>query len=294
MIISFEFPDSTLELKVDLVDNPAIRSWAEHFLAQPLEVRSHIINNARPQRPDFTRIAQLYESCVNNINKLAELGFVYDGPMPESIKDLDRSWCNRAHRFFTHTQKYVNDMQIPLLSCEEVVAQREYITSFLQPLNDDIHSIEDYFLPNAYGAVNFDAEEIYCSSMPTYNDPGWWQMDETWRQYHTLDHATVIFGPQILGKAIARSYLDGDNPNDWDTTGHYCNNGALLIQVSNWRNDLYTSDSFKEWIKKWGLESNQVFYDFPVGHVKDKQSVRDVYTKLRNTNGTVKTIYRHA
>lgn len=292
MIISFEFSDSTVDLKVDLIDNPAIQSWKQHFLQQPLEVRSHVIKNTIPAPPNLADITMLYERCINNINQLRALGFGFEGHMPASIKDVDRNWCNEAHRFFTHTQKHVNHFNSPGLSLDEIVQKQKQLTSFLQELNDDIHLIEDYFLPNPYGPIDFDTSEIYCSKFPTYDDPGWWQMEEDWRQYHTDEHATVIFGPQILGKAISRSYLDGDNPNDWDTTGHYCNNGTLLIQVSNWRNDLYRSEPFQAWLKKWGKETT--YYDFPVGHIKDKDTLNQVYQKLKALHQPIRTIYRNA
>jgi hypothetical protein len=290
MIISLEFPDETIDLQVELVDNPAIHSWADHFLSRPFEVRSHVITNTTPHKFDETKVSELYSKCVSNMNRIGELGHTFEGHMPGTIKDLTRDWCNQAHRFFTHTQKFVNTMSRPELSLEEYTEVQRTLTDRLQELNDDIHLIEDYLAPLPAAPIDFSADEIYCSDFPTYDAPGWWQIEPEWRSYHTAEHATVIFGPQILGKAVLRSYLDGDNPNDWDTTGHYCNGGALLIQVSDFRNRVYTSEPFQSWLQQHGVESPT--YDFPVGTIADLAMVNRVYEKLKNTRGPVKTIYK--
>jgi hypothetical protein len=116
-------------------------------------------------------------------------------------------------------------------------------------------------------------------------------MDDAHRQYHSSQHASVIFGPQILGKSIIRSYLDGDNPNDWDTTGHYSNNGSLLIQVSDFRQRVYNSDSFKQWLAKWGMAPEQATYDYPVGTIQDQDLVQIIHKKLQG-NKRVNTTYK--
>jgi len=292
MIISFEFPDKTIDLQVDLVDNPAIHNWANHFLTKPFEVRSHVITNVKPHKFDQAKVSELYSKCVSNINRIRELGHPFEGSMPETVVDLSRDWCNQAHRFFTHTQKFVNTMSRPKLSLEEYTIVQRTLTDRLQELNDDIHLIEDYLAPLPLAPIDFSADEIYCSDFPTYDAPGWWQIEPEWRSYHTADHATVIFGPQILGKAILRSYLDGDNPNDWDTTGHYCNGGALLIQVSDFRNRIYTSEPFQNWLSKWGMTPEQAVYDFPVGTVQDLDLVQEVYRRLKTSTDPIRTIYK--
>jgi len=292
MIISFLFPENPVDIEVELFDNPAIASWKRHFLDQSFEAQSHVITNIKPLNYDKEKITMLFDRCMENIKQLAEHGYPYNQWIPANIDEINRTWCNEAHRFFTHTQQHINHIQFPNLSFDEHVALQKRITDFLQQLNDDIHDIEDFYPPQAHGPVDFNADEIYCSKFPTYDDPGWWQMKPEWRKYHTSDYATVIFGPQILGKAISRSYLDGDNPNDWDTTGHYCNNGTLLIQVSDFRERLYNSQPFKDWLSKWGMTPDQAFYDFPVGTIQDLELLQDVYRRIKTSTDPIKTIYR--
>ena len=68
LIISFEFPDQTLDLRIKLIDNPAVQSWRNHFLATPLKVTSHIVGNIVPHIPDIKTMFVLYDQCCARIN----------------------------------------------------------------------------------------------------------------------------------------------------------------------------------------------------------------------------------
>ena len=285
LIISFEFPDQTLDLRIKLIDNPAVQSWRNHFLATPLKVTSHIVSNIVPHTPNIKIMSVLYDQCCASINQLVQHGYEYLTAIPSSLQEVDRAWCNQAHRFFTHTQQTVNISGMPKQHANN-------LTTLLQHLNDSIHTLED-FMPPAIGYTpDFSLDEIYCSDEPAYNHPGWWQITDEFRQYHSAEPATVILGSQILGKTLLRSYLDGDNPRDWDTSGHYCSNGALLIQPTDFRSKVYSSNDFRKWLAKYDLEPDQVTYDFPIGHAVDHAQLQAVYDKL-NLAGHVKTIYKY-
>jgi hypothetical protein len=227
----------------------------------------------------------LYDQCCTSINQLVQHGYEYLTAWPSSVQEVDRVWCNQAHRFFTHTQQTVNLSGMPKDMSNK-------LTTWLQQLNDSVHNLED-FMPPAIGYTpDFSFDEIYCSDEPSYNHPGWWQITDEFRQYHSAEPATVILGSQILGKTLLRSYLDGDDPRDWDTSGHYCNNGALLIQPSNFRSKVYNSDDFRTWLARHDLTPRQVTYDFPIGNAVEPAILQQVYDKL-NLGGHVKTIYRY-
>jgi hypothetical protein len=66
----------------------------------------------------------------------------------------------------------------------------------------------------------------------------------------------------------------------------------LLIQVSDFRERLYNSQPFKDWLSKWGMTPDQAFYDFPVGTIQDLELLQDVYRRIKTSTDPIKTIYR--
>lgn len=291
MVITFEFPDQPIDLVIHLLDNPGVQSWANTVLSVPRTAQGFISSNTVPRRYNQEVIETHLEICVKEVKELAKFGYEYPKKMPVTPADINRSWCNSLHRFFTHTQQTVNVRDMSRMPSELSTLLRNTLTASLQNLNDAIHAIEVYLPPDIDYEPKFSFDEIYCSEEPAFDDPGWWRMDDAHRQYHSSQHASVIFGPQILGKSIIRSYLDGDNPNDWDTTGHYSNNGSLLIQVSDFRQRVYNSDSFKQWLDRWGMTPEQVTYDYPVGTIQDQDLVQIIHKKLQG-NKRVNTTYK--
>lgn len=284
VVISFAFPDETVDLHITLIDNPAVHSWADHFLKAPQTVTSHIVSNIVPHTYDPTKINQLFDQCCMILAQLSDRGYVYSD-IPRSVEFVNRAWCNRLHRFFTHTQQTVN-----LGGCPKEVSTE--LTEWLQKLNDAVHTLEDFWPPAIGYTPDFSFDEIYCSSEPAYDHPGWWQIDPDHRQYHSAEPATVILGSQILGKTLLRSYLDNDDPRDWDTSGHHCSNGALLIQVSDFRTKVYNSRDFHQWLARHDLTPAQVMYDFPLGHATDPTQLKLIYDKL-SLGGHITTTYRY-
>jgi hypothetical protein len=291
MVITFEFPDQPIELVIKLLDNPGVQSWANSVLSVPRTAQGFISSNTVSRRYNQEVIATQLEICAKEVRELAKFGYEYPNKMPATPADINRSWCNSLHRFFTHTQQTVNVRDMSRIPSELSTLLRNTLTTSLQNLNDAIHAIEVYLPADIDYEPEFSFDEIYCSEEPAFSDPGWWRMDDAHRQYHSLEHASVIFGPQILGKSILRSYLDGDDPSDWDTTGHYSNNGSLLIQVSDFRQRVYNSDSFKQWLARWGMTPEQVIYDYPVGTIQDQDLVQIIHKKLQG-NKRVNTTYK--
>ena len=284
VVISFAFPDETVDLHIKLIDNPAVHSWADHFLKSPQTVTSHIVANIVPHTHDSNKVSELVNHIRTTLNKLSSLGYRYLD-VHESVEHVDRAWFNRLHRFFTHTQQAVN---LGVFS-KEVSTE---LTTWLQQLNDAVHTLEDFWPPDIGYTPDFSFDEIYCSDEPVYNHPGWWQIDPAHRQYHSAQPATVILGSQILGKTLLRSYLDNDDPRDWDTSGHYCSNGALLIQVSDFRSRVYNSNDFYKWLARYNLTADQVVYDFPIGHAIDPSQLQLIYDKL-SQGGHITTTYKY-
>lgn len=289
MKIQFLFDTDPMELEVELLDNPAVKGWAQHF-------RSGFTGTANIQNPceiwdhDPERLAQYLETCGRLLEDLRLWGYIYEGSVPETPGMITRGFTNHLHRFFTYYQDQVNRVIWGDKSVEESARKKQSISDLLQRVNDCVHAIERY-LPPVPDVSDYDLDEIYISDESVYDDVHWWTMHSSHRQYHSDQHADVVFGSQILGKTILRSYLDGDDPNDWDTSGHYCNNCSLQILPNDSRQRIYQSDGFNQWLAYYGVDRSKVFFDFPVGRIVNRDNLDRLYQMLRQHNNLVTVRY---
>lgn len=278
MKIQFTFPNQQIDLHIQLIDNPTARQWADHFYGYQAQANLQNFSTAMPYD------AGIVKKCLDDINdlldELAAFDYACHLPRVGHIDHIDRAFTNRLHRFFTHTQSLVTIIQWPDLRpfSQEQDARRVKLTDWLQQLNENIHTIERYMppvhqFPDSYQELYICAE---CGS-----DKEWWNIDENLRTYHSKQPADVILGSQILGKTLLRSYLDGDDPNDWDTSGHHTNNGCIQILFDQTRQEIYNSQDFKLWLRSHGVDPELAFYDFPIGNVIDKSVLLEISQQLK-------------
>lgn len=283
MKISFQLPTETVILNVELIDNPAVNSWAEHFLQRNLPVTAERSFNVsqRPVVPWNNDAKQKYSRMQELFDILNGIGFVFDYPQPSCVEEITRDYLNKAHRFFTQNQKYVN------FNRREVANALE-ITDYFQEVNHLVHELEVFLDTEAKPLLSDDFKsnwnEVMLLHDTAYDDENWWFMNDSFRNYHSSEFANLILGPQILGKTLIQSFLDQDDPNNWDTSGHYSNNGFLILMNKPYRQEIYNSDVFKNWLSKHGVTPDQMYYDFPIGNVTNKQDLDRVFPYITSSN----------
>jgi hypothetical protein len=283
MKISFQLPTETVILNVELLDNPAVKSWADHFLQRnlPVEAAKSFNISKRPVSLWNDTARQKYSRLQELLVTLSGIGFSFDYPQPNSVEEISRDYLNKAHRFFTQNQKYVNFNR-------KDVPNALIITDYFQEVNYLVHDLEEFLdieaKPLLADDFNRNWDEVLLEHDTAYDDDNWWFMDESFRSYHSPEFANLILGPQILGKTLIQSFLDQDDPNNWDTSGHYSNNGFLMLMNKPYRQELYNSDVFKNWLSKHGVTPDQMYYDFPIGNVTNKEDLARVFAYILASN----------
>lgn len=283
MKISFQLPTETVILNVELIDNPAVKSWADHFLQRnlPVVAEKSFNINARSVMQWNNTARQKYSRLQELFNILNNIGFIFDYTQPSSVEEITRDYLNKAHRFFTKNQKYVNFNRM-------IVADALKVTDYFQEVNHLVHDLELFLDIEAKSILSDDFKrnwnEVLLMHDTAYDDENWWFMDDSFRNYHSPEFANLILGPQILGKTLIQSFLDQDDPNDWDTSGHYSNNGFLMLLNKPYRQELYNSDVFKNWLTDHGVSPDQMYYDFPIGNVTNKADLEQLYTYILSSN----------
>lgn len=277
-----------IDLEIDLIKNPAVDSWVSHF--SPKYITSAKFNCPRNIKTlDQKHLASLLDICNSNLKKLTALGYSYNGPLAVDTCAIDRNFTNKLHRYFTHTIAYVSDQIWPNLSREEHDTMRRYLSDILEQINIAVHEMELY-LPTRKECL-LQIEEVYINNEPNTFETSWWDLKKEWRCYHSKQHADVVLGSQIQGKTILRSYLDNDDPNDIDTSGHYCSAGALQILPTDTRYKIYTSEDFLSWLSQHNLQPDTVYYDFPIGNVKNKDTLQYLMEKIYGSFAEFETHY---
>jgi hypothetical protein len=262
MRIQFDFIQGPMSLEIELLDNPAVQEWAKRFVGTDLKLRSNFFDNLYVRAWDPVYVQQCLDKLYVDLEELASLGFPYNGVMPTCLDEITRTWTNHLHRYFTHTLWDVTE-QFGYHAADR-------IKDLLHDVNIYVHEIEDHYPNEAEDLAVDGIPEIYLSSEPSYKENIWWTIPDDYRQYHSKEYADVIMGSQIQGKTLLRNYLDGDNPNDRDTTGHWVAAGALRIMTTDARQRIYESAGFNNWLQRWGVESSAAYYDFPLGNIVNK------------------------
>jgi hypothetical protein len=274
MILEFIFPDERIEVQVNLLDNPGVQAWADKFLDCNYTTGVLFHDHLGVWKMDHDRFDRGHRQCQRLISQLAQFGFVYQGP---DIGTVNHPSLNCVHRFFTHNQQRCNN--------REFGNDFDYLSvmRMLDKLNLYVHELELYI---ARGPEDMPVDQIKEIKLYQFADcmsDAWCSLAD-YQQYHSDQHHDIILGSEILGKTLLQSYLDQDDPNDWDTSGHYSSAGGLQIAYLPTRQTIYQSRSFQQWLQQHQVNPDQLRYDFPIGDIQDRDTgpFQQVLQKLQH------------
>jgi hypothetical protein len=285
MILEFIFPDEHIEVQVNLLDNPGVAHWADKFLNcnYTTSVLSH--DHLWIHDMNHTQFNHAHTQCQLLISQLAPFGLVYQGP---DISTVDHRSLNHAHRFFTHNQQRCNN--------REFGDDFDYhsVMRMLDDLNLYVHELELYIARGPEDIAVDKIEEIKLYQPTNYNSNEWCSLSD-YQQFHSDQHHDIILSSEVLGKTLLQSYLDQDDPGDWDTSGHYASAGSLQITYLPTRQTIYQSSSFHRWLQQHQVCPDQLRYDFPIGDIQDRDTgpFQQVLQKLQHCeHHKVSVIYK--
>jgi hypothetical protein len=266
MILEFISPTNSVDVHVDLLDNPGVQLWANKFLNVTYETVVIEHDHLETRVLDTAYVTHLQSECKKLVADLAKHDIIYSGAdivdINDATSDQMHKWLNQLHRFFTHNSQRCNLRQFPQNTDYSLVLDK------LETINYYIHDIELYVPRCAEDLVVDKIQEIKLWQNTLAGTQNWLNL-ESHRQFHSDQHYHVILTSEVLGKTILQSYLDNDDPNDWDTSGHYASAGGLQICCSNTRQQIYQSNGFKKWLSDNKMHHQDVYYDFPIGNIRD-------------------------
>ena len=266
--IIFHFPEETKTITVDLFDNPGVRAWAEHCATLPPTRR--IIYQHIPGDIDTTVPVKLWPEFQRIQQGLA--GTEYELSLPPVMvpEDITQHHLNVWHRQFTTITKY---LQTQIDRQMDPVEQRCH--DLFYDLNQLIHLWENHLNEWPKNQLN-KYQGIDVNLSPEKNPQGiadFVNLTEEHRQYHSFDEADLIIDQSVHGKTALQSFIDNDDPNHWDTTGHWITHGGCKLVLSRWKQNIYSSNEFAEWMEKNNTSMSQLKGDFPLGVIRDRDQV---------------------
>jgi len=265
--IVFHFPEETKTITVDLFDNPGVRAWAAHCATLPSTRR--IIYQHIPGDIDTTVPVELWPEYQRIQQGLA--GTAYELSLPVvAPENVTQHHLNVWHRQFTSVTQY---LQTQIDRRMDPVEQRCH--DLFYDLNQLVHLWENRLNEWPKNQLN-KYQGIDVNLSPEKNPQGiadFAMLTEEHRQYHSFDEADLILDQSVHGKTVLQSFIDNDDPNHWDTTGHWITHGGCKLVLSRWKQNIYSSDEFAEWMEKNNTSISQLKGDFPLGVIRDRDQV---------------------
>lgn len=271
--IHFKFTTEEHTLIFDLIDNPGVMAWVHHC-RKISPVRS--LRNCGTIHPPFSFQIGAWHRLQEIQQKLESS----TRPMPLPVNErseITQNHLNIWHRWFTDNTKF----GIP-------TPEYEYDFYWLQELNQVVHELELEFhewpkpeFPTVFG------DEI--TMWPKVDGHGFSESGylnlSPYRQYHSWEPADLILEQSIHGKSTLRSFLDNDNPRHWDTTGHHMTHGGCTLQITSFRDEIYQSIPFQQWLDKHDITREELWPDYPLGNIRHRdQGLLDHISQLTQDN----------
>lgn len=272
--MSFSLPgsDTGITVTVDLLDNPGVDAWCRAVAINP-KIRSVLpMQHFREPYPRDQQFHHNYEALVALAQELESTPYRLPEPVPE-IDQIDQPWCNRCHRHFTHCHETLRSQFS--LSDPSTYTDPRYTQpqALLARLNDYVHIVEMYQNIWPRHMHTWITPHVACLA-DMDNDPVDLPGD-----YHSWQHHDVILDAYILGKTTICSFMDDDDPRDWDTTGHHITAGGCLIMLDDHRQRIYQSKEFHQWMSKYHVTHDDLHGDFPLGDLVpgDRERLREFW-----------------
>lgn len=261
--INIKFTNTAETLLFDLLDNPGVRAWADHCRKIP-DARNNCAYQEVPPRYVSGALQALWKKQQQVQQELAKTTLPIPLPV-DAVDQITQHHLNVWHRWFTtHTQFYVNDH--PELAIE---------FHWLHELNQIVHILEQN-IPNwLNNKLQQNGREFNLPANVDTHGFGVGYVDLTQhRQHHSWEHADLILDQAVHGKTTMQSFIDNDDPKHWDTTGHHMSWGGCKIVCGTYRQEIYQSPLFCNWMDRNAVTRQDLWGDYPLGNIVNRDEAQ--------------------
>jgi hypothetical protein len=283
--IDIKFRSSTESLLIDLIDNPGVCAWGEYCKKLP-QSRSVIKQGIATNLLVANQSQWVHQQLVQQELSKTSLPI----PLPVSTpEEITQHHLNVWHRWFTeHSQRIITnnpswfDDYIQGITTDNLELSAEYY--WLNELNQVVHVLESTI--HEYPKKELSTAGLEFNFQPKLDRHGFkiGYVDlAPHRQYHSWEHADLILDQAVHGKTTMQSFIDNDDPNHWDTTGHHMSWGGCKLVNGTYRQEIYQGPLFRKWMDQNAVTYQDLWGDYPLGNIvnRDQDQLDRIFCRWR-------------
>jgi len=289
--IDIEFVNSKESLLFDLLDNPGVHAWANHCKTLSPD-RSATTQTIAPESAVFLDYSNIWIQQQLVQNSLAATTLPL--PMPVTAPEqITQQHLNVWHRWFTHNTNWMH-LQFPHHPTTIGYPNAELATAYhwLHELNQIVHRLENSVWEWPKPDLGVCGHDL--NLQPKTNAHGFGEFVDLhpYRQYHSWEPADLILDQAIHGKSTMQSFIDNDNPKNWDTTGHHESFSGCKLVSTHYRQAIYQGHLFDQWMNRNDVTHQDLWGDYPLGNIvnRDQAQLDRIFDRIINFQPQVLSI----
>lgn len=264
--IDIEFTNSKESLLFDLLDNPGVHAWANHC-KKISPGRLATMQSVAPAPPDLLMdYSDLWtqQQLVQNSLAVTTLPM----PMPVTAREqITQEHLNVWHRWFTHHTNIIDNQ----IDNQELATEYHW----LHELNQIVHKLENSIREWPKEQLGICGYDLNLQPKIDKHGFGASMIDlAPHRQYHSWESADLILDQAVHGKTTMQSFIDNDDPKNWDTTGHHISWGGFKLVSTHYRQAIYQGDLFRQWMNSNDVTHQDLWGDYPLGNIANRDQAQ--------------------
>jgi hypothetical protein len=284
MPVVLDFQTEHGVFSIELLDNPFVKQWLEHFLKMSQKYHTTIRSTSWPHvMRNLDLKNQSIDQVLTAIELVNSLDFV--APLPETVTQeqltpLDLSTqliLNRLHRYAvvaaeTRDRWILHDKP----SYKWVPYEVEQFNYAVNLLNQNIHNLEQYVSTphkTKFSTVWQSTEILFDASkyndVTVYHDDVDVAITDDMFPHLRLSEYDVWIKKDLLGKDYITAFADHDSPAEFDVRPPTMYSGAIHIDQNLGKDTIYQSLDFINWL---GATPGNYHGNYPLGKVISNKS----------------------
>ena len=277
--------------KIELLDNPFVNDWKEHFITMltsaeysykytyyPYKIKGNLINRVTALKEVIEELNTFvtFPVSTDDIDKRVD----YSLDFMQLLNEIHR-YCTTAVRVMRLNKSDGNAIELYWTDNDpynsKFTVKHDDIEKFdmlMEQVNLGVHNVDCTVpTPRKLSATPSDTFEVsFNFTEPEVLDHEdnkvFFKNTSEHTEYMSDSGYDVWMGFDILGKNYQEAYFDHDNPTEWDVTHPLGHSGGFHINLTDTTlQTLIKGDDMQNWFKSYNMDYTPMMNNFPLGNV---------------------------